>query len=783
MLLPSGPINARLMIVSDRVSPRDVYSKIILSDREFDKLLQEAGSNRASCFITALIRKETPYNQPPYIAIAEGKPLLELEIDRVKPKIILALGETFSTLCEGRGVGKWRGSILEYTSPGGHHCHVIPTYDLSYLYKVWSDRSTIVHDIRKAWTLAHSPVPLVPPEYNFIIEPSFAVAAKTLDDLIKRVEAGPTKLAVDIETRGGHIACIGIAWSALDAICIPLLRAIALAVWEEQKHKVNYWLDAEETLLTYKLYRLLTHPNCQVIGQNFLYDAQYFWRWLMFIPRVARDTMLTQHTICSSMPKGLDFLASIYCDYYVYWKGESKDWHPKLGERQLWVYNCKDGVITYEVDDKQQQVIDNYKDWPQLRSLHDFQQALFYPVLHSMNLGIRVDKTSKEQLSSELAIAIAAREEWMEQALGSKVNIKSPKQMKDLFYRVLNQPKIISRQTKKETVDDAALEKLSLREPLLDPLCGKIRELRSLGVFRSTFLEAETDIDERMRCSFNIGGTETFRFSSSENAFGSGMNLQNVPEGDEEEGLPNIKALFLADPEYEFFDLDLDSADLRIVVKESNCAPMQKWFDEGKKPYVEVAREYYQDLSIDKFHDAYKAFKVICHATNYGGSGPEILARMPKSAKTIGLTAEGISTIQQWYLSKFPEIGKWQREVGLFLQSNRYVKNVFGYRMWCLGRIDNHAIKAAIAAIPQSTVACLINRAYQAIYSRAPQIQILLQVHDSLAGQYPIASKTQNIEAILSLSRIQLPYPTPLIIPTGIKTSPYSWGNCEAETF
>jgi hypothetical protein len=49
------------------------------------------------------------------------------------------------------------------------------------------------------------------------------------------------------------------------------------------------------------------------------------------------------------------------------------------------------------------------------------------------------------------------------------------------------------------------------------------------------------------------------------------MNLQNIPEGDEGEGLPNIRKLFITDEEpepMEFFDIDLDSADLRIVVWE-----------------------------------------------------------------------------------------------------------------------------------------------------------------------------------------------------------------------
>jgi hypothetical protein len=38
-----------------------------------------------------------------------------------------------------------------------------------------------------------------------------------------------------------------------------------------------------------------------------------------------------------------------------------------------------------------------------------------------------------------------------------------------------------------------------------------------------------------MKCSFNTAGTETFRWSSSTNAFWRGTNLQNIPKGEENE--------------------------------------------------------------------------------------------------------------------------------------------------------------------------------------------------------------------------------------------------------
>ena len=57
------------------------------------------------------------------------------------------------------------------------------------------------------------------------------------------------KLAVDIETRAGHTACIGIAWSKADALCIPLMDSMK---------KSGYWSEQEEATILYALYKILT---------------------------------------------------------------------------------------------------------------------------------------------------------------------------------------------------------------------------------------------------------------------------------------------------------------------------------------------------------------------------------------------------------------------------------------------------------------------------------------------------------------------------------------------
>ena len=85
----------------------------------------------------------------------------------------------------------------------------------------------------------------------------------------------------------------------------------------------------------------------------------------------------------------------------------------------------------------------------------------------------------------------------------------------------------------------------------------------------------------------------------------------------------------------------------------------------------------------------------------------------------------------------------------------------------------------ALAWIPQSTVAIVINRIWKRVYENLKEVQVLLQVHDSLAGQFPTYLAGVCPERIIAQAReVAVPYPRPLVIPLSIKTSTTSWGDC-----
>jgi DNA polymerase I-like protein with 3'-5' exonuclease and polymerase domains len=314
-----------------------------------------------------------------------------------------------------------------------------------------------------------------------------------------------------------------------------------------------------------------------------------------------------------------------------------------------------------------------------------------------------------------------------------------------------------------------------------------------------------------MRCAFNVGGSaggksapKTYRLSSSENAFGSGTNLQNIPsEKSKSIGkaaargafdgtsdpykFPNIREIFVPDLGYTWFDLDLERADLFVVCWEADDALLKAAMRMGADIhllnwFVLLGRDAPPLEELVETHPAYgdhrgrhklgrEFAKVFCHASNYGAKPPTVAAHT-------GRTVLEIERAQRQWFGAHPGIVRWQEDVRDQVLKRRYVENRFGYRWYIFDRPES-IIPEALAWIPQSTVSIVINKIWERIYREAPEIQILMQVHDSLPGQFPTSRRDACLPALHRHAKVVVPYADPLTIPVSIKTSEVSWGHCQ----
>ncbi|MBW2081575.1 MAG: hypothetical protein JRI39_00475 [Deltaproteobacteria bacterium] len=780
------------MIVGESPGPQEEYEGVPFigpSGHELNRQLQSAGILRAECRITNVVRFRPPTGDISYFAtkkkglgtskgftlyeglwvsptVLEHLQDLEREIHETSPNVIVAVGELALWALTGKqGISDWQGSEMPSRikrPENGDPYKVVPILHPAFILRGQFDkRFSSIEYLRRVRREADTPVIYEKP-YRFYIRPTFRDTMDYLTTLRKDLDRGPVKFSADIETRGHrHIACLGLARDPLSAICIPFLCL---------ERREGYWSFKEELTIVELLREILNHPNARLIGQNWAYDAQYIARWWGTPTRLWLDTMLAHHALWPGLPKALHFLASIYCEHYRWWKGEGKDWIDTRNEDQLWHYNCLDCVYTFEVAKTLEQITPKMP-FGDMTSQVEFVHRVHQPTIRMILRGIRQDRTRKQEIQRSIESLVKERQEFINYVAGHPLNPKSPKQMMRFFYDDLRLDSVVNPKTHRPTLNEAALSKLAAKQPVLKPLIDAILEYRSMSVVLKTFVESPLDWDGRMRCSFNQAGTETFRFSSSTNVFGSGGNLQNIPRADKLKGEESpqaaelrrqIRRLFQPDPGYILAEWDLDRADLQVVVWEAGDQELKQMLREG----IDIHTENAKLIGCTRL-----LAKHLVHAMNYGITARTMARRF---AMTVHMAE---NTINRWF-GAHPSIRRWHERIQHELRTRRYVKNPFGFVRYYF-EPPKDLLKHALSWCPQSTVALVTLQGLVNLDNQLPEVEPLLQVHDSLILQIPEDRWPEIKPKVDEALRVPIPYEDPLIIPISCKWSRDSWGDVE----
>jgi len=782
-----GNVPSRILIVGDVPGESDLTKGRPFSGesgKELTKMLHEAGIVVGDCFMTNVCKYRPASGDSDNLfsdlktktageKLQSGIADLREEIIRVNPNVIITLGNLPLWVLTGHdSVESWRGSVLETVETfKGRRVKLIPTYHPTYVQRVWESRPIVITDLRRAAGQSGFPE-YITPNYNFAVPQTANSVLEELDKLFARL-ATSIRVSCDIETIRHQIACIGFAWSKTDALCIPI------------RTSREYWTLDEEVAIILSLRKILSHPNCRIVGQNFAYDAQYICRKWGISPNLVDDTLIQMHVAFAGMPKDLAFLSSLFCDFHVYWKDDLKDYKSApTDDMQFFTYNCTDCVRTWEIAEALDRVIDSLN----LREVYLFQIRRMWPVLLNVMLrGVRIDNKVRGSLTEQMLDASEQRRHFIEQVVGYDLNPKSPKQMFNFLYNELGLPFVKNRKTKKPTANFDALMQLCEKLPILYPLADALIEQRSIGQCLAVLSSKRIDPDGRMRTSYNLGGTDTYRLSSSENAFGSGTNLQNISAGKAKTRfrMPNMKTLFVPEPGKTIADCDLDRADLQVVVWEADDKDLKEALRRGIDMHCFNAVSIFDLKGIPpdelmESHPNYKDHrgrigefrrqqaKAGVHAVDY-------YCQARTLAGVLGITVHAAQRFIDGWFAAHPGIAKWHDRVEHQLQTRRYVTNRFGYRRFYAGRIDA-LMPEALAWVPQSTVAITINRGIVACEENIPQWELLLQVHDSVTFQYPTILEEPILRDAHKHLLVTIPYDDPLVIPIGLKTSTQSWG-------
>jgi len=412
-----------------------------------------------------------------------------------------------------------------------------------------------------------------------------------------------------------------------------------------------------------------------------------------------------------------------------------------------WLYNGLDCCLTSELRDKLLPMLDEIRGKTYAQAIR-----IQAPFLDMMLRGVQVDTAHRDRVlrefQSRLALLEAQFNRLCEEGLGLEggINWNSPLQVKQLMYTALGMPVIKKRNSAgvmAPAVDREALEELSSHFNA-EPFCNHILAMRDLGKAIG-FLKTPLDADRRIRCNFNIAGTNTGRLSSSFSDFGTGTNLQNIDR--------DLRYIFVPDPGKVFVNVDLEQADSRNVgalcwnrfyeshgedfagsylnacesgdLHTTVCrmAWADKPWGDDPKGWRPIADENaYRNLS---FRDLSKK---LGHGTNYYGQPPTM-------AKHSKIPVKQIIAFQQAYFGAFPCIPEWHKGTIADLQRDGYLTHLYGRRRHFFGRLtEQSVINAAIAYCPQGMTGEEINNGIMSLWYD-PRFELLVQVHDSILFQ------------------------------------------------
>lgn len=671
----------------------------------------------------------------PTQVLLRGLATLSEDIQEIRPNVVVPMGNyALWAMRQHQNIMKWRGSIIPSRLFGGVKC--VPTIHPAAL--LWNSpdekgsgmykwRTVIIWDLERAKYEAGFPE-LRLKERTFLIDPEGAARDAALYRLWNA-----KRMTFDIEGPIGKVGVKCIGFSDFDP-------SWAVCFWNHGTQSTD-------------LYRAVLESDVPKVGQNLMYDCGDLDQLDIHPRNIQHDTMLAQHAIMPDLPKGLDFLASIYTDI-SYYKDEGKTSGDKEDPRKLMVYNCKDVCATTETAIGQEE---HLADDPNIAATFHRSMAIFEPLRQITLEGQRVDivlltefiqKTEEERVNLQAAL---------DKVAGYQVNVMSPDQVKALIYEDRGLPQR-TRKGKLTTEADVLMDLAAKTEdPILIAII-KVREKRKLlsSYYRMDLLSP----DRRLRWEYKIAGTKTGRLSCQAPTWGPGLNGQTMP--------PEARRIIIPDEGWEFCEADGMQAEAILTAVYAQDPIFLDCFRTGKDVHRYMAAlltglDPERWAEIPKHGELRQLGKTCNHAFDYEMGYVTFMYTVneewdPTDPTSIRMTEATAEALRARYMQLRPALAGYWEWVRYQLRENRTLVNPFGRTRVFLDKLTDSVYKDAYSWLPQGSVGDTTNigilQTIRAARKEGLTLKLKAQTHDSALWAYPKEQREEAVKCILTNSEI-----------------------------
>jgi DNA polymerase-1 len=516
-----------------------------------------------------------------------------------------------------------------------------------------------------------------------------------------------------------------------------------------------------------RLKPLLEDPSILKVGQNIKYDMAVLRRYGIEIGPVD-DTMLLSFVLDAGKHNhGMDELAELYLGQKtikfsdVAGSGAKQVSFDKVPIDKARDYAAEDADVTMQL-------------WAQFKPrlatdrmvgvYETIERPLIAVLLGMEQAGIKVDAPQLKRLSAEFEKRMAELEREIHDVAGRPFNVGSPKQLGEILFDEQKLPGGRRNKNGSWATDVSILEDLAAQGHAL-PV--KIMEHRQIAKLKGTYTDALVrELDARtgrVHTSYQMTGAATGRLASTD------PNLQNIPVRTEEGR--KIREAFIAEQGHKLLSADYSQIELRLLAHVADITSLKEAFARGDDIHAITASEMFGVPVKGMDPLVRRRAKAINFGIIYGisafGLANQLGIGQPEAREYIGR-----------YFQRYPGIRDYMETTKTYARKHGYVKTPFGRKVHLRFINDKSqgmrafAERASINAPLQGGAADIIKKAMirlpGAMTSAGLTGRMLLQVHDELLFEVPVAEIDQTKEVTRRVMEGAATLSVPLVVETGV---------------
>ena len=367
-----------------------------------------------------------------------------------------------------------------------------------------------------------------------------------------------------------------------------------------------------------------------------------------------------------------------------------------------------------------------------MRELYENIEHPLVDVLARMEkIGVKIDLEYLDGMATDLDKRIGKLEAECYEFAGERINLGSPKQLRELLYEKLELK--TTRRTKSGlSTDQRALQQLVGKHPFIE----KLIEYRELAKLKNTYIDALPPLvdpsDGRVHTTYDQTVAATGRLSSTN------PNLMNIPIRSELGA--QIRRAFIPEDGHTILAVDYSQIELRVMAHLSEDPILVEVFNTDEDIHTATAMRVFDVDPGDIDARQRSSAKMINYGLAYGMGAPGLADRL-------NIPVPEAQAIMDTYFERFDGVAAFLDQIVKQAHADGFTTTMFGRRRYLpeLGsgnpRVRAIGERQALNAPIQGSAADIMKLAMigvdQALREESLKTTMILTVHDELVFEVP----------------------------------------------